>query len=172
MTDLLHKDVLPTNPIDAAAMEVLHVDPALSPDAIAESYPRLRDKLEFMKRKIVAAMDELDERACDWIRMNGRDITYTVDDKGHKMRLYLSHPKTVKCRDVRRTVQSLLKHCDGDWDRFESCLSSSAIKIKPSREILPSAEFLECFQTIVKDKLESGEIAPKELTNFDERFSK
>jgi hypothetical protein len=174
MTDLLHKDVIPSNPIDAAMIEVeaLALAPDASHDHIAERYPVLRDKLEFMQRRIAEVMDALDERAVEWIKLNKRDIEYAVDDKGNKMRLYLAHPKTTKCVDVPRTLTALIEHSLGDWQMVESCLSANAIKPGAAKKVLSAEAFAECFTVETRDKLESGEVAPKELQRFDERFSK
>jgi hypothetical protein len=169
MTDLLHKDVIPSNPIDAAAMEVERLDAC---SLMEQHYPFLRSKLEFMLRRVKETMDALDEKAIDHIKVTGRDIEYAVDDKGNKMRLYLAHPKTTKCRDVRATIQALIQYSSGDWDAVESCLSSSAIKHGAAKKILPPETWGNCFTVEVKDKLESGEVAPKQLQKFDERFNK
>ena len=86
-------------------------------------------------------------------------------------RYFLSHPKTVKCRNVLTTVRRVLEAVGGDEDAFGRCLSSNALKVGQCRSLL-GGDFDAHFETVVRDKLETGEAAPKELAAVDERFLK
>ncbi len=142
------------------------IDPLDSVEEIATAHQKLQAYVA-RAREMTAAF----EKDCiEWIKANERDIEYTVDDKGHKMRMYLGHPSSTKSENVRETVRQLEIHSGGDLDAVQSCFSSSAIKPGAAKKILPPEVWAQCFKVTVRDKLETGEVAPKELQQFNDTF--
>jgi hypothetical protein len=72
------------------------------------------------------------------------------------IRYYLGEDKTVKCVDVRATMNAVLDASGGDLDKMSECLSSNAFKPGETRKLLPSEVFDECFETKVKPTIREG----------------
>lgn len=87
------------------------------------------------------------------------------------VRYWLTKPKTVKCKDPGKAFLAVMDACGGDVDAIGRTLSANALKVGQCRTLL-GAEFDTHFETIVRDKLESGEAAPLELASQDEAFIK
>lgn len=86
-------------------------------------------------------------------------------------RYWLSHPKTTKPKALLPLMRAVYEASGGDEEAFARTLSANAFKVGQCRSLLGAA-FSDHFETVVKDKLESGEVAPKELTSADERWMK
>lgn len=109
---------------------------------------------------------QLNAAACKFIKANGDIICGTV-------RYYVGVDKTVKCKDVKGTLELMLSSAEGDMDRVAACLSSDAWKHGACKEVLGDKVWAEAFETTSKDKLEEGK-APKQpsLKKIDTKFLK
>jgi hypothetical protein len=151
--------------------EMIHPPYMMDADAPIEDIALLHQRLKAYIQRGREMQAQFEQAAIAWIKQNGRDIRYTINADGAEMVLTLGHSKTVKCRDVRKTIAKLEYHSNGDLDAVQACLSTSALKHGACKKILPPEVWEECFEVVVKDKLESGEAAPKELVEINTTFT-
>lgn len=110
--------------------------------------------------------EQLEAAAVRFIRAHGDIVCGTV-------RYYVGVDKTVKCRDVKVTLDHMLNSAGGDLDRVVNCLSANAFKPGACKEVLSEEDWAKCFDTTSKDTLEEGK-APKApgLKKIDTKFLK
>lgn len=136
------------------------INPTMEPFTVASIYDRI---LSYRAR--AKAIEEVCEAALvEWIKTNG------PLQIGNGVSYYLSHPKDTKCNDVKGAIDAIGQYSNGEPELFLGCFSSSAIKHGAARKVLPPEVFEKLFTTTVKDKLESGEPAPKRITKADAKF--
>lgn len=114
------------------------------------------------------AVEALCERAKALRAHRDALLTEAVKERGPltlgNTRYWLSHPKTTKPRALLALMRAVMECTGGDEEAFARALSANAFKIGQCRSILGEA-FPDHFTVEVRDKLESGEAAPKELTS-------
>lgn len=93
----------------------------------------------------------IDGACLQWVKQNGE-----FDDGVKKY--YVGKDKTVKVRNLRNCVQSVLTHLGGDIDSFILCLSTGAFKPATTIKALEAAgvskdEVGELFETTVSEDL-------------------
>lgn len=71
------------------------------------------------------------------------------------IRYYVGSTTYTKCKDVKATLETLLKVTGGDFEKMASCLASDAWKAGASRAVLGD-QFLTCFSQEVRQDIAEG----------------
>ena len=88
------------------------------------------------------------------------------------VRYYVGVVNTIKCLDVKATLEAILEASGGDCDAAVACMSANAWKPGASKKLLPPEVYDALFQSTVDDELREGKAKPDKLIKFDERFAR
>lgn len=153
-------EIVPGNALASLESEIIDLGENVSMETIATVSERVGFYMGELKR-----LDKiLDQHMIEWIKKNG---PIRISDS---VRYVLTHPKTTKCNDVPATIEAVLAASGGDFKKMCDVLSAGAIKHGAASKILPPEEYAKLFSVTVKDKLEDGGPAPKEVTRIDSSF--
>ena len=151
-----------TSPLTPLEMRIVAVSPASPKDEVLT----MLDRLKFFSQEISRLKKLMDQQAIAWIQENG-DIQ--ISDTA---RYYIGHPKDTECTDPSAALEAYLEAVGGDWKLMCEVLASGAIKHGAAKKRLSAEVYAKFFKVTVKDKLETGAAAPKQLQKFDEKFIK
>jgi hypothetical protein len=122
--------------------------------------------IEFVKAlgKLHRDLDaRLKAASIEWIKKNGRIVSGTRT-------VYVAPDKTVKCVNVKATVEAVLTKCGGDMDSFVECLSANAFKPSATRKLLgDDGKDLFKEEITSKVKIEGEEVVVEKLQDFDSK---
>lgn len=150
-TDQLAKIEHDLDVIDATSLKGTLVDP------IAIVWVRLNAAMSQGR----SLKERVEEYMTKWIEANG---PFAIGDT----EFFLAPDKSIKCRDIRKTVTALYESVAGDFDAFCECLSVNAIKPGAAKKVLGDSRFLELFEVKVATDLEKRPV--KSLQMIDKRF--
>jgi hypothetical protein len=139
---------------------------SLSADSPKDTLLEFHERMKFYKQESTRMLKIVEQAMISFINAHG------PIELGNGVRYYVAHPKDTKCNNVAQTVEAIFEATGGDFVRSCECLSTSAIKHGAAKKILPPEKFEELFTVTVKDKLETGEAAPKKLQKADDRFAR
>lgn len=131
---------------DAIALRVASLELDSPADQVREAI-LLVDALEKTTRTLAR---NLDASVIAWLDANGGSIE--IGD----VRYYVGRDKRVKCRDVRRTLESLLDATGGAIDEVCRCLSSNALLPAQVKQRLGETVYHEHFSEEIVPDLTTG----------------
>ena len=111
---------------------------AINEDSDAMDVSKCRSTVAGMVQRVRAVKNLFDEVFTEWLLVN--DELVEGDN-----RYYLGNVTKIKCTDLSKTLEMLLEHTGGDFDRVVECLSSNAYKYGACRKVLHDS-FKECFE--------------------------
>lgn len=111
-----------------------------------------RNRVMEFERKAKDYRRQFDSIFIEWLENNGRTQVGDSD-------FYVGSKKTVRCRDVSKTLELILTHRLGDLSSLAEYLSSSPFKHGSLRDLLSADEWDECFEVCTAKDLRTG--APK-----------
>ena len=111
-----------------------------------------RNRVMEFERKAKDYRRQFDSIFIEWLENNGRTQVGDSD-------FYVGSKKTVRCRDVSKTLELILTHRLGDLSALAEYLSSSPFKHGSLRDLLSADEWNECFEVCTAKDLRTG--APK-----------
>jgi hypothetical protein len=154
------------NPRGAAlarvTQEVVGIHEGMTPDQVLAIY----DRILFYERSLKELRAMTERAMVEWMRTNG-DITLASG-----VRFTIGHIKTTKCVNAGDAFEAVMQAAGGDWEKAKQVLASNAIKPGAAKKVLSPEEYERHFKTTVKDTLEGGEPAPKELLVIDQQWVK
>jgi len=111
-----------------------------------------RNRVMEFERKAKDYRRQFDSIFIEWLENNGRTQVGGLD-------FYVGTKRTVRCRDVSKTLALILTHRLGDLGSLADYLSSSPFKHGSLRDLLSADEWNECFEVCTAKDLRTG--APK-----------
>jgi hypothetical protein len=111
-----------------------------------------RNRVMEFERKAKDFRRQFDSIFIEWLENNGRTQVGDSD-------FYVGSKKTVRCRNVSKTLELILTHRLGDLSALAEYLSSSPFKHGSLRDLLSADEWNECFEVCTAKDLRTG--APK-----------
>mgnify|MGYP006403094731 FL=1 len=111
-----------------------------------------RNRVMEFERKAKDYRRQFDSIFIEWLENNGRTQVGDLD-------FYVGTKRTVRCRDVSKTLALILTHRLGDLGSLADYLSSSPFKHGSLRDLLSADEWNECFEVCTAKDLRTG--APK-----------
>ena len=128
--------------------------------ATADHVAAALDEVAALKSRVKEIESDVETAATAFVTANGPVRMGNIEWR-------MTTAKSIKCNDPAATMGTLLELTD--VDTLADCLSSSAFKVAPVRNVLGPA-FDEHFTTTVKQDLEGKPL--KELTRVDTTFTK
>ena len=108
-----------------------------------------RNRVMEFERKAKDYRRQFDSIFIEWLENNGRTQVGDSD-------FYVGSKKTVRCRDVSKTLELILTHRLGDLSSLAEYLSSSPFKHGSLRDLLSADEWDECFEVCTAKDLRTG----------------
>lgn len=131
-------------------------------------------KLQHIGEVAASAKKTFQDRLIEWMKANGVWSIEIPRGEDDKLVLWFGHAKKTSCIDKAKVLETIIDLSEGDIENAaRDFLSSEPFKHGAIKRAIGDEEkYAKLFETVVVDKLESGEVAPKKLQVADTRFMK